>query len=359
MQTLWFILVALMLTIYVILDGFDLGAGIIHLFAARNEDERRAILQAIGPIWDGNEVWLIAAGGTLFFAFPLLYASSFSGFYLPLIIVLWLLMLRGIAIELRSHIPSSVWRSFWDGTFFIGSALLAIFFGAALGNVIRGVPLNPDNYFFVALWTDFNPYSSNPGVLDWYTILIGLLALAVLTAHGSSYIAVKTEGDLNARARRIARWAWIATIVLGILGTIASFSVQPLIRESFSQRPWEIIFPLIALAGLAGMGYFNLKRNDLPAFFSSAIFILGMLSSAASSLYPTVLPSVTAVPGLTIASTSSSLYGQTVGLIWWSLGILLAIIYFTITYRLFWGKVKVTREPQANTAKTGESGLAG
>src|SRR5437660_3115764 len=134
MQTLWFILVACMLTIYVVLDGFDLGAGIIHLFTARNNAERRLILRSIGPIWDGNEVWLIAAGGTLFFAFPLLYASSFSGFYLPLIIVLWLLMMRGIAIELRSHISNPLWATFWDTVFFIGSTLLTIFYGAALGN---------------------------------------------------------------------------------------------------------------------------------------------------------------------------------------------------------------------------------
>src|SRR5690349_2045987 len=132
MPTLWFILVAFMLTMYVLLDGFDLGAGTIHLFAARNDEERRMILRAIGPVWDGNEVWLIAAGGTLFFSFPLLYASAFSGFYLPLFIVLWLFMMRGVAIELRSHLDNPVWSSFWDGTFFLASALLTIFFGAAL-----------------------------------------------------------------------------------------------------------------------------------------------------------------------------------------------------------------------------------
>src|SRR5438067_13006468 len=156
MQTLWFILVGFMLTMYVVLDGFDLGAGAIHLFAAKNDQERRMILRAIGPVWDGNEVWLIAAGGTMFFSFPVLYASSFSGFYLPLIIVLWLLMLRGISIELRSHLDNAVWVTFWDGVFFLGSALLAIFYGAALGNVVRGVPLNGNGTFFEALGTDFN-----------------------------------------------------------------------------------------------------------------------------------------------------------------------------------------------------------
>src|SRR5437899_3029890 len=268
MQTLWFILVGFMLTMYVVLDGFDLGAGAIHLFAAKNEPERRMILQAIGPVWDGNEVWLIAAGGTLFFTFPVLYASSFSGFYLPLIIVLWLLMLRGVSIELRSHIQNPVWVSFWDGVFFLGSALLAIFYGAALGNVIRGVPLDQSGTFFEALWTDFNPYSSNPGILDWYTILIGLLALAVLTAHGANYIAVKTLGVLNTRARRISRWAWLLTIILAVIVSLVTFFVQQQVSSSFFSRPWGVIFPLIGVGGLTGMGYFNFRQRDLAAFFS-------------------------------------------------------------------------------------------
>ena len=149
METVWFVLVAFMLTAYVVLDGFDLGAGIMHLFVTRTDEERRLVLRAIGPVWDGNEVWLIAGGGTLFFAFPLLYASSFSGFYLPLNMVLWLLILRGVGIEFRMHLDNPVWRDFFDGLFAIGSLLLTVFFGAALGNVIRGVPLRPDHYFLV------------------------------------------------------------------------------------------------------------------------------------------------------------------------------------------------------------------
>jgi cytochrome bd ubiquinol oxidase subunit II len=342
MPTLWFILVAFMIIMYVLLDGFDLGAGVIHLFAAKNNEERRMILQAIGPVWDGNEVWLIAAGGTLFFTFPVLYAASFSGFYLPLIMVLWFLMLRGIAIELRAHIRNPVWMSFWDGTFFLSSALLAIFFGAAMANVIRGVPLNASGFFFAPLWTDFNPFSANPGILDWYTILVGLFALAVLTTHGANYIAVKTTGALNIRSRRIARAFWLATVVLAVLTTLATFFIQPHLAASFFSRPWGFIFPLIALLGLIGMGLFNIRRNDLYAFFSSGAFIVGMLASAAFGLYPDVLPAVNPAYSLTIENASSSLYGQTVGLVWWSIGMVLAIVYFVFTYRIFWGKVRVT-----------------
>src|SRR5215831_16895229 len=167
METLWFIIIAVMITAYVVLDGFDLGAGVIYLVAAKTDNERRAVLKAIGPVWDGNEVWLVAAGGTLYFAFPHLYASSFSGFYLPLMIVLWLLMLRGVSIELRNHVRNSLWQSFFDSVFAWSSLLLAVFFGAALGNVIRGVPLDSEGYFFEPLWTTFSP-NGDTGILDWY-----------------------------------------------------------------------------------------------------------------------------------------------------------------------------------------------
>ena len=147
MLTTWFLLVAGMIAAYVVLDGFDLGVGALYLFITSTDRERKLLLRTIGPVWDGNEVWLLAAGGTLYFAFPLLYASAFSGFYLPLMIVLWLLIFRGIGVELRAHVDSAVWRGFFDGCFAFSSLLLTIFYGAALGNVVRGVPLNADGYF--------------------------------------------------------------------------------------------------------------------------------------------------------------------------------------------------------------------
>src|SRR3979411_929838 len=164
MGTIWFCLVAIMLTEYVLLDGFDIGAGAIHLLVAKTDEERVQVLASIGPVWDGNEVWLIATGGTLYFAFPLLYASAFSGFYLPLMIVLWLLGLRGIGIELRMHIDARVGREFFDGGFAISRLLLALVFGAALGNVIGGGPIGADNSFFLPLWTDWR-VGPNPGIL--------------------------------------------------------------------------------------------------------------------------------------------------------------------------------------------------
>jgi cytochrome bd ubiquinol oxidase subunit II len=343
-ETIWFICVALMITMYVLLDGFDLGAGAIHLFTARDDRERRTIIRAIGPVWDGNEVWLIAAGGTLFFAFPTLYASSFSGFYLPLIMVLWFLMIRGLSIELRGHIKDPMWTSFWDAMFFIGSTLLAIFFGAALGNVVRGVPLDEDGYFFQPLWTNFSPFNETPGILDWYTILIGLLALATLVVHGSNFIAVKTEGEVNTRSRRIARLFAFATAALTLLATLATFWVSPWMLESFNERPYGYVLPLVAIAGLSGMVFFNLKGNERAAFLSSSAYIVGMLTSTVFGVYPKVLPAVDPANSLTIQNAASSDYGQAVGLVWWSIGMVFAAVYFVVIYRLFRGKVRMEDE---------------
>jgi cytochrome d ubiquinol oxidase subunit II len=343
-ETIWFVFVALMIAMYVLLDGFDLGAGAIHLVAARDDRERRKIIRAIGPVWDGNEVWLIAGGGTLFFAFPVLYASSFSGFYLPLIIVLWLLMLRGLSIELRGHVADPMWTSFWDAVFFLGSSLLAIFFGAALGNVVRGVPLDADGYFFQPLWTDFNPFSDTPGILDPYTILIGLLALATLIVHGANFIAVKTDGDLNARSRTISRRFTYATVVLTVLATAFTFWVSPWMLESFNQRPYGYVLPLVAIAGLVGMVLFNLRNEDRATFLSSGAYIVGMLTSTVFGVYPKVLPAVDPARSLTIYNASASQYGMAVGLVWWSIGMVLAAVYFVVIYRLFRGKVSLEDE---------------
>jgi cytochrome bd ubiquinol oxidase subunit II len=340
-ETLWFVLVAFMLTMYVLLDGFDLGSGAIHPFVAKDDRERRLVLRSIGPVWDGNEVWIIAAGGTLFFSFPLLYASSFSGFYLPLIIVLWLLMIRGLSVELRSHIESPVWASFWDGMFFVGSSLLAVFYGVALGNVVRGVPLGENGYFFQALWTNFSPTNPNPGILDWYTILTGLLALVALVVHGAGWVAVKTEGELNARARRAARIGWLVLIILTAITTVATFSLRPGMLSSFAERPWGLVFPALAVAGLALVGYFGFKRRDRATFLSSGAYIAGMMVSTAFAIYPNVLPAVEPENSLTVYNASGSAYGLTVGLVWWSIGMVLAAIYFVLIYRLFRGKVSL------------------
>jgi cytochrome d ubiquinol oxidase subunit II len=342
METLWFALVAFMLGMYVLLDGFDLGAGAIHLFAARTNAERRQILQAIGPVWDGNEVWLIASGGTLFFTFPRLYSASFSGFYLPLMIVLWLLMVRGLAVELRAHVHNPVWMSFWDGMFWIGSSALALVFGVALANVVRGVPLDSQGFFFEPLWTNLDPRSATPGIIDWYTFLIGLLALAALIVHGANFTALKTLGEVQVRARSIAgRW-WIATVVLTGVSTVATFWLRPALLGNFGDRPWGVILPGVAIAGLVGVGL--LKERDGLRLGASGAYLVGMLASTAFVIYPNVLPAVDPAHSLTVTNAAAPPYGLMVGLVWWTIGMILAAIYFVLVYSLFRGKVQLMEE---------------
>ena len=341
METLWFIVVAVMLVAYVVLDGFDLGAGAIYLYAARSSDERCMILRAIGPVWDGNEVWLLAAGGTLYFAFPQLYASSFSGFYLPLMMVLWLLMLRAIGIEFRSHIENPVWQGFFDTVFSLSSTLLAIFFGAALGNVIRGVPLGPDGYFFEPLWTNWR-VGPNPGILDWYTVMAGVIALVTLMAHGALYVATKTEGDLNLRARRVALLMWPIQVFLTIVSLIATYFIKPEILQNYRTHPIGFLVPILVLGSLAVMIWGISSRKEVPAFLASAVYIASMLVGAAFALYPVVLPASTnASYSLTIYNSATGHHGLTVGLAWWCIGIVLALGYFVFIFRMFRGKVRL------------------
>lgn len=341
LPVIWFCIVAVMIAMYVVLDGFDLGAGIVHLGVARNDRERRMVIKSIGPVWDGNEVWLLAGGGALFFAFPALYASGFSGFYLPLMVVLWLLILRGCAVEFRSHIDNAVWRPFWDVVFSLASALLAIFFGAALGNVVRGVPLNATGDFFLPLWTDFMT-GPNPGILDWFTILTGVFALVTLMQHGALWVSYKTEGVVQQRSRKAAFAAWIGVVLLTIVTTIASFAVQPHLAESFAAMPAGYIFPALALLGMAGVAVFLKKGEDLKAFLASAIYIIGMLTSVVFGVFPLVLPTVAdPATALTIYNASAPPYGLQVGLMWFTPGILLAISYTVFLYRKFAGKVDV------------------
>ena len=341
METLWFALVAGMLAMYVVFDGFDLGTGIVHLFVARSEDERRRVLQTIGPVWDGNEVWLLAAGGTLYFAFPLLYASSFSGFYLPLMMVLWLFMLRGMAIEFRHHFDNAVWKPFWDVVFAGSSALLAIFFGAALGNVVRGVPLDAQARFFLPLWTDFLP-GARPGILDWYTVLVGVAAFLALALHGALWVSLKTDGAVQARARQAARAAWWGVLVATVLVTLVTFRLQPQVPARLSAAPWGVVFPALAVAGLVLAWAFERKGRERGAFLASCAYLVGMLTSVCFGVYPYVLPSNgDPALGLDIHNAAAGAYGLEVGLVWFVPGMLLVTAYFVFTYRRLAGKTTV------------------
>jgi cytochrome bd ubiquinol oxidase subunit II len=339
MLFIWFWLVAVMITAYVVLDGFDLGAGVLHLIIAKTDQERRIVIRTIGPVWDGNEVWLLAGGGTLFFAFPLLYASGFSGFYLPLMIVLWLLILRGLGIELRMHLETTVWREFFDGCFAISSMLLTIFFGAALGNVIRGVPLNKEGYFFLPLWTNWRP-GAEPGILDWYTVIAGVVALVALTIHGAHYVATKTSGDLNLRARRVAVLLWPVLVLATLLSLWATLAIRPEVLTNYRRFPALFLIPVAVALSLIAIFLHHRRNQDKAAFVSSCAYLIFMLVGAAAAVYPNLLMSSTdPTRNITVYNAAAGSYALSVGLIWWSFGMLLAIGYFIFIYRMFRGKI--------------------
>jgi len=340
METFWYCAVTLLLAVYAVLDGFDFGLGIVYRFVARTEADRRTTLASIGPIWNGNEVWLISAGGLLFFAFPKAYAAGFSGFYLALIIVLWLLIARGLALELRSHLDHTLWRQFWDVAFTGASTLLALVFGAALGNLIRGVPLNHDGYFFAALWTDFMT-GPDPGILDWFTILMGVTSATILAFHGANYLAMKTEGQLRGQARRAAWLSGSVVAVLVGLALIAVPFVQSSFRLNYAAHPIGYTFPFLGMAALVTALELRRRSCDAGAFYATSLLILTMLASTAWGSYPNILIATNdPANSLTVTNATAGTYGMQAGLWWFPIGFSLIVAYQVCAHRAFRGKVR-------------------
>lgn len=350
MELFWYIILMMMLGIYIILDGYDFGAGIVSLFFAKNEDEKNTIVRAIGPFWDANEVWLIASGGVLFFAFPDLYAAAFSGFYLPLIMVLWFLIFRAIGIELKHQFHNKMWQTIWDRAFGISSLLLAVFFGAALGNVVRGVNLGmvengistqEAKYFFLPLWNPtLNPLSEQQGIIDWFTLLLGIVAAVTLCIHGANWIILKTSNeDLNKRLKNIIFKMNFLLTVLVLVSAILWKVVKPLPFNHLLETPVLWIFPIIAFVGLVGL--FNIKKfkKSYSGFLFSSLFIAGSFATTVSSMFPVILPSTNNInPSLTIHNVATSAYGLNVAIYWFIIAAILVIVYFIIQFRVFRGK---------------------
>jgi cytochrome bd ubiquinol oxidase subunit II len=340
MAMLWFCLATAMIAGYVILDGFDLGAGVVQLLVAKTEREKAQVLSSIGPVWDGNEVWLVAAAGALFVAFPALYASAFSGFYLALMMVLWLLILRGIAIEFRNHLDNPLWKPAWDTVFGGASAALACLFGVALGNVVRGVPVDANGYFFLPLWTNLLP-GADAGVIDWYTLLVGAAAFVALVVHGSLWVVMKTAGRLQEATRAFCTKFWWGLLAITLVMSPLSFAIQPNVWKQFGSQPWGVVFPALALTGLVGVRVLGARRQDRGAFLASSLYLASMLASVAFGVFPNVLPSNTPPAlSLTIDNAAAAEHGLVIGLWWFIPGMALVIAYAMLTYRHFAGKVE-------------------
>ncbi len=328
LQVLWFLLVGFLLTVYAVLDGFDLGVGFWSFFVKKDE-EKRALLNAIGPFWDGNEVWLLTGAGALFAAFPPVYATVFSGFYLALMIVLFSLIFRAVAVEFRSKLESPGWRKRWDLAFALGSSLPALLFGVALGNVMRGVPLE-NGEFAGNFFTLLNPYS----------LLIGLTGFFMILTHGAVYITLKTDGEL---ARRAGKWAKASSVIFLLLVLAASawtIAGQPRLMQNFKSFPLWFAVPALAVIAIVLVNRFVAADKPGKAFVASCIAIAALMGTAGIGLYPHLLPALDGAAGLTIFNASSSKLTLTVMAILALIGMPFVVGYTIWIYRTFGGKVE-------------------
>ena len=343
----WYAVVSFMLIVYVVLDGRNFGAGMLHWFVAKTPDERRQVIAAIGPLWSWHEVWLVGFGGTLVAIFPRLMASAFAGYYLALFLILWCLILRGVAIEVGGHINDRLWQTYWDFIFVFSNFLLAILFGAAAGNVARGVPLDVQGNFSMAFFTDFN-VRGHVGLLDWYTVSIAVLAAVMLAAHGATYLTLKTEGPVHDRSAKLAKYLWIAVVPLLLIVWVESKIVRPDLPGHgalFNPFWWIGLIGIVASAFTLISGLTS--GHELRAFLGSSFLIFALLATGAAAIFPVMLHSTLApensMTAYAVAAGPMSLHLAT---IWWPVGFALAVFYFVFISRRYAGKVSVQRDTQ-------------
>ncbi len=315
----WFGLLCVALVVFVVLDGWNIGAGLLHWVAGRSSAERREIVAALGPFWSWHEVWLLAFGATFLLAFPRVMATAFAGFYLALWLVLWSFILRGVSLEVGGHINDKLWRSWWDFVFAVSNVLLAVLFGAALGNVIRGVPLDGSGKVSMSLFTHFG-VRGRVGILDWYTVSVAVVTTVLLAAHGATYLRLKTIGPLRQRSERLARQLWTTAGVLLAVVSLETWVVRPALYEAMVQRPLS----WLAIAVVAGL-----------------------LAGAAVSVFPVMLHSTLASEhSMTAYNGAAPAHGLAIALIWWPVAFVLAFTYFIVIMREYRGKVRPTEDTQ-------------
>lgn len=335
LNIIWFILFVIIIAGYLILDGFDLGVGILHPFVAKNDHERRISLNSIGPIWDGNEVWLVLGGGALFAAFPMVYASLFSGFYVAMMLVLLVLILRTVAIEFRSKEKNPRWRSFWDMVFFASSLGIALLLGVAFGNVMAGVPLDQNQNMSVSLLSILSPFA----------LLMGVTTIFMLAMHGGIYLTMKTDGELQARVRSWIPRMMVVFFVLNTLVVLSTVLMHQTIIDRYRAEIWPVIFPTLALGALIVAAVMLRRGKDFAAFVASGAMIALLLMSAAAGLYPNLLLStIDPAYNLTIFNGASEANTLTVMLVIALIGMPVVLLYTAGVYYFFRGKVKLTPE---------------
>ncbi len=334
LQAIWFLLVGVLLTGFAILDGFDLGVGFWHL-GAKGDKERRTLLNAVGPVWDGNEVWLLTGAGALFAAFPPVYASVFSGFYLAMMLLILALISRAVSLEFRSKEASTTWRSTWDTVFSISSIVAAILFGVALGNILRGIPLDESGNYTGTFLDLLNPYA----------LLIGLTGLSMLAFHGANFIVLKAPGDLALRARGWSLTMGVVYLALFIAASIVTIATQGHLMENFSFAPVLWLIPVLTLLAIAAAQLFGKKDKPGKAFLFSSISIAGMMGITGAALFPRLVPALgNPQLSLTAANSSSSELTLKTMFILAIIGVPIVLAYTIWVYKAFAGKVDVDNE---------------
>jgi cytochrome bd ubiquinol oxidase subunit II len=334
LNSIWFWLIAVLIIGYAILDGFDFGVGILSLFG-RDEKERRIHVNAIGPVWDGNEVWLITGGGALFAAFPAVYATVFSGFYIALMLLLAALIFRAVSFEFRNKVDSPAWRHAWDWAFGLGSALPAILFGVAMGNILHGVPIDANgNYLGTFI-----------GLLNPYSIGVGVLSLVLFTMHGAIYLARKTDGPLRGRCQKWATHLWMDYVMLYIIITMWTWLASPFLFKDSSSKSMFYVFIIVLVGGIVYLPILLKAGKFNRAFLVSSLIIAAMLGQMALSLYPRLVPSsIDLNDSLTIYNSSSSLLTLQTMFVIALIGIPIVLVYSICIHYVFRGKVEITEE---------------
>lgn len=331
MVTLWFVLTCAIFAAYVALDGYDLGAGIVSPWVAKTDEEKHDVLHTILPFWDGNEVYLVTGGATLYLAFPRLFPTFVAGFYLPVMIVLWLLALRAIAIEMRHKLSLPLWNELWDGGFFFASALLVLMFGAAIGNVVRGVTADANGEFFAPLWTNFD-VGREVGILDWYTILVGVTAVVLIARHGALRLVVRAENEnVVTRARDVAARLLPPAAILPAVATFATLRIQPNVLAGLTARPWSAVIGALPIVATV----FTARGNDENRFRASSVVLVGLFACACLGVYPYGLLARDPAFSVLAKDAAAGAYGLEAGLAWWLPGMALVVAYSTYAHRRF------------------------
>ncbi len=334
LNTVWFVLVGVLFTGYVILDGFDLGVGVLHLLAVHRDEERRVFINAIGPVWDGNEVWLVTGGGALFAAFPAVYATVFSGFYLAFMALLCALIFRAVAIEFRSKHPSPRWRAFWDGSFALGSLGSALLIGVAMGNIAWGIPLDAQGEFA----------GSFAGLLHPYALLMGVTTVALFAMHGAIYLVLKTEGGVQTAVRRWVNPLIITFILCYVVVTLATLLYVPHVTEAFRRQPWFFGIVIPVVLAIANIPREVNRRKEFLAFLSSCAAMAGLMAIFGLGAYPNLVYSLP-LPEHSLTITNAASSQKTLGIMLTIalLGIPMVLAYSLSIYWIFRGKVKLDR----------------